>query len=188
MNAMVRPGLNMTGLTNPTPLERVEAAQQVTSLARANILGRMGNTKALEETATKSAAAAAGTSATKAASSSAANDELGRDTFLQLLIAQIQNQDPLEPTSNEDMLAQLAQFSSLEQMENLTSSFEELSATMTQSSFVTASLLIGREVVGVGVSGELVSGTVSGVYSEENVSYLVVGEDSLALSAVQAVV
>lgn len=49
----------------------------------------------------------------------ARNDELGKDAFLMLLTTQMQYQDPLEPQDNSEYIAQLAQFSSLEQMTNL---------------------------------------------------------------------
>ena len=49
---------------------------------------------------------------------------LGRDDFLELLLVQLQMQDPLEPMDNREMVAQLAQFSSLEQLENMNTSLE----------------------------------------------------------------
>ena len=48
-----------------------------------------------------------------------ASQELGKDAFMQLLVSQMQNQDPINPQSNEDFIAQLAQFSSLEQMQEV---------------------------------------------------------------------
>lgn len=50
-------------------------------------------------------------------------NELGRDAFLQLLITQLQNQDPLNPMDDTQFIAQLAQFSALEQMQNLNTTF-----------------------------------------------------------------
>jgi flagellar basal-body rod modification protein FlgD len=47
------------------------------------------------------------------------DDALGRDVFLQLLITQLQNQDPLQPQDNGEFIAQLAQFSSLENLQQI---------------------------------------------------------------------
>jgi flagellar basal-body rod modification protein FlgD len=46
-------------------------------------------------------------------------DALGKDTFLSLLVTQLQHQDPLQPTDNSEFLAQLAQFSSLESLQQI---------------------------------------------------------------------
>ncbi len=59
---------------------------------------------------------------------SSVSNEMGRDQFLQLLVAQLKNQDPLDPVKNEDFLAQLAQFSTLEGMQQLNTSFSDLLA------------------------------------------------------------
>ncbi len=76
--------------------------------------------------------------------------DLGKDDFLQLLIAQLSHQDPSEPMKNEDFVAQLAQFSSLEQMENMNNSLTDslnwdylLSQTISNTM---ATNLIGRAV------------------------------------------
>ena len=50
-----------------------------------------------------------------------ANSSLDKDAFLQLLVAQMKYQDPLQPTSNTEYISQLATFSELEEMQNLTS-------------------------------------------------------------------
>ncbi|MDR3207748.1 MAG: hypothetical protein LBT60_05395 [Oscillospiraceae bacterium] len=57
-----------------------------------------------------------------------ANSELGKDQFLQMLITQLQNQDPLAPSGDTEMIAQMAQFSALEAMTNLVSSFSQTQA------------------------------------------------------------
>ncbi len=65
-----------------------------------------------------------------------ANNELGKDAFLQLLVTQLSNQNPLEPTSDTEFISQMANFSSLEQMQNLNGSMQTM----------TASSLIGQRV------------------------------------------
>ena len=48
-----------------------------------------------------------------------------KDTFIKLFVAQMKNQDPMEPTKNEEYMTQMAQFTSVEQMSNMASSFEK---------------------------------------------------------------
>ena len=57
------------------------------------------------------------------------NDSLGKDAFLQLLVAQMKYQDPLEPTSNTEYISQFATFSELEQMQNMSATLELSRAT-----------------------------------------------------------
>lgn len=80
----------------------------------------------------------------------ASREALGKDDFLKLLITQMQNQDPLSPMDNSQFLAQMAQFSSLEQMQNLNASFDE-SMLLTQSlNNSSAAGFIGRHVRAAG--------------------------------------
>lgn len=79
----------------------------------------------------------------------AGSSELGKDTFLRLLTTQMQNQDPLNPMANEDFIAQLAQFSSLEQLQGVNSQLEGLSMINTSMNNASMVNLLGQEVVAV---------------------------------------
>ena len=70
-----------------------------------------------------------------------ANDDLGKDAFLQLLVTQLQNQDPLNPQDNSSYIAELAQFSSLEQMTNVVKNLEDLGKVVSN---IDTSVLIGQ--------------------------------------------
>ena len=101
-----------------------------------------------------------------------------RDEFLNLLVTQLRNQDPLEPVKQEDFLAQLAQFSSLEGIEQLNRSFEgylHLQEEMLQLQTLSgAANLVGQEVVfeshsyADGGATEQVEGVVEAVVVEED--------------------
>jgi len=87
--------------------------------------------------------------------------------YMKLLVAQLQNQNPLEPLDNNEMASQLAQFSQLQQLESMNSSFAKVLAT-TKRAY--ANSLIGREVSFIGETGtgdfEELSGTVKGVFND----------------------
>lgn len=72
--------------------------------------------------------------------------ELGRDEFLKLLVAQLENQDPMSPQENGEFVAQLAQFSSLEEAQNLTQGFENFASNFQSSQHLQATSLVGRPV------------------------------------------
>lgn len=66
--------------------------------------------------------------------------------FLELFVAQLRNQNPLEPQEGADFLAQLAQFSTVEGIQNMQSSFSGLASSLQSSHALQASSLVGREV------------------------------------------
>lgn len=76
-----------------------------------------------------------------------ASSELGKDAFMQLLVNQMAYQDPLEPMDNSEFLGQLAQFSSLEQMQNVASAVEMLALSQAASTNSQMVNLIGKRVV-----------------------------------------
>jgi flagellar basal-body rod modification protein FlgD len=77
-------------------------------------------------------------------------EELGQQTFLKLLTTQLQNQDPLDPMKNEDFIAQLAQFSSLEELMGIQASLNSVYTGIAAMNNATMASLLGTEVVAVG--------------------------------------
>ena len=87
--------------------------------------------------------------------------------YMKILVAQLQNQNPLEPMDNNEMASQLAQVSQLQQLESMSTSFEKVLATVERSY---ASSLIGKEVTffeetGEGDLVEMMTGIVKKVFN-----------------------
>lgn len=116
-----------------------------------------------------------GSNSTSQGATNAVKNILGKDDFLKLLITQLKYQDPMEPTDNKDFIAQMAQFSSVEQMNNMANSFENL--VISQDSMLRETVigqavnLIGRSV-SVIMPADTVTGTVKDtsakLYSQAN--------------------
>ncbi len=75
-----------------------------------------------------------------------ANNTLGKDEFLKILMTQLQNQDPLNPMEDKEFISQMATFSSLEQMMQMSKSIDSLVTNQSVSPVIQNSHLIGKEV------------------------------------------
>ena len=82
-------------------------------------------------------------------------DELGQEDFLELMIAQFQNQDPFDPMENGEFLGQLAQFGTVNGINEMSESFEDFSGAMKSSQALQASGLVGRTVLAESSEGVL---------------------------------
>lgn len=110
-------------------------------------------------------AVGASTSTTKtdfsqAATTSTVGKGLGKDAFLQLLVASMKYQDPSKPTDSQAFMAQLAQFSQVEKLDAISSS--QADASRWQRT-VAGQGMLGCTVTGKGATGEAVTGVVTGV-------------------------
>ena len=91
-------------------------------------------------------------------------DELGKNEFMELMIAQLNNQNPLEPQDNGAFIAELAQFSSLEEMQGLNTTVENMASSYQSTQALQASSMVGRSVLVNASSGPTsVAGTIGGV-------------------------
>ena len=111
---------------------------------------------------------------------------LGKETFLKLFVAELTNQNPMEPMDNKDFVTQMAQFSSLEQLNNLNLN---LGSIFQMQMLYQAGQMIGYRVEGTDPStGELVQGVVKEVLWEENNIYLVIGKKSIPFSSIVRII
>ena len=97
-----------------------------------------------------------------------AKDSLGKEDFLKILVTQLTHQDPTNPMEDREFIAQMAQFSSLEQMQNLNKEFSRVAGIIAMSQ---ATSLIGKTVdvavkVGRDASGQDIIRTITGRVEE----------------------
>lgn len=108
---------------------------------------------------------------TTATTESSSNSSLDKDAFLQLLVTQMQYQDPLEPTSNTEYMSQLAQFSTVEELQNLETSFGNSQAMNLTGQYV---ILNVPDAAG---NVKQISGLVDYVTLSEGKTYFHIGDD-----------
>jgi flagellar basal-body rod modification protein FlgD len=88
---------------------------------------------------------------------------MGKDDFLKMLVAQLKNQDPLNPLDGTAFVAQLAQFSSLEQLQNMSTQLDSMSSSFSSMNNVQVANLIGNEVSAKG-NTTIVEGSTNTLY------------------------
>jgi flagellar basal-body rod modification protein FlgD len=106
---------------------------------------------------------------------------LGQQDFLKLLAAQFKTQDPMKPIEDTAFIAQMAQFSSLEQSSAMA---RDMAALRADQRAVTANSYLGQKVTVLGDDGLSVAGVVSAVDNSGDAPRLVIGESAYSLSAV----
>ena len=107
---------------------------------------------------------------------SSKSNNLSQQDFLKILVAQMSHQDPLEPTSNTEFIAQMAQFAMLDSFQTLSSDFAKSQAYS----------MIGQYVY-VQNGSDLIFGKVDGVVSENGVNYLMIGGETFNAANVAGV-
>lgn len=103
---------------------------------------------------------------------SAEQSGLNKDEFLQLLVGQLKNQNPLSPVGSQEFMSQMAAFSTLEQVTNLAVSNEELDSMISTNQSLS---LVGHQVTYAKEDGTTVEGTVESVDFGKGGSSLTIG-------------
>ncbi len=120
-----------------------------------------------------------------------ANDQMGKDEFLKLLMAQLKYQDPTQPMDNKELVSQQANFSTLEQMTNLNKSFENFLTNQSMSSQMSAVGFIGKNVTTIVPASEdgssFVEGKVTSVKFADNQYVFTVGGSEVKMSDITSV-
>lgn len=113
--------------------------------------------------------------------------ELGKDQFLSILITQLRHQDPLQPMQDREFIAQMAQFTSLEQLMNINTQLTAMS-----QSLGAASSLIGKQISWMykpedGSESVMKSGIVDSIIVREGVHYAKVGDSEVSLDQIMKI-
>lgn len=115
----------------------------------------------------------------------AAGSNLGKDAFLKLLVGQLKNQNPLSPVADQEFMAQMTAFSTLEQVSNLAASSEALNQTVAANQSID---LIGHEVTYLDEEGESLEGTVEHVvFKDGSFTLTIEGKTGISPGAIKEV-
>ncbi|MGL4594976.1 MAG: flagellar hook assembly protein FlgD [Thermoguttaceae bacterium] len=111
-------------------------------------------------------------------------NDLTTTDFIKMMVAELENQDPMSPMSNTEMLSQINQLRQITSSDKLSQSIESLT---TGQSLTTASSMIGKTVSGVNTLGEKVTGNVEKVSIENGVAKLHVGSSIIEVEKVTGI-
>jgi flagellar basal-body rod modification protein FlgD len=118
---------------------------------------------------------------TAATSSRTTKKALDSADFMKLLAVQFQQQDPMKPMEDTAFIAQMAQFTSLEQTQGMSSEIARLRA---EQQLIMGNSYLGRTVTAEGADGKPVTGVVTAMENTENGVMLHIGDSSYALSTI----
>ncbi|MCL2156384.1 MAG: flagellar hook assembly protein FlgD [Leptospirales bacterium] len=110
---------------------------------------------------------------------------LGKDSFLKLLVTELRHQDPTKPMEDKEFIAQMAQFSSLEQMSNIN---KEMRNLVQSSKSAEAYSILGRDIEAYDPKQQkAITGTVNSVFYKGDEIMIVVGDDHVSMADVHSV-
>ncbi len=125
-------------------------------------------------------------SANAAANSTNASNfsSLTPDDFLKMLITELQNQDPMNPTDNGQILQQISEMSNIQATSSLTTS---LNSMLTEQNLSAASALVGKTVQGLADDGSTAAGVVDSVTITNGTAKLNIGQQTVSLTNIQQI-
>ncbi|GAB6137651.1 flagellar hook capping FlgD N-terminal domain-containing protein [Halanaerobaculum tunisiense] len=124
-------------------------------------------------------------SSTPSQQTSLQQSDLGKEEFLELLVSQLQNQNPMEPMKNKEFMGQMAQFNSLQQMQSLNNNMSQF---MKHQQLSQAGNLVGKKVkVLNSETGQELTGKVSKVKMNDSDPQVVIGGQEYAMNNIQEV-
>jgi len=109
---------------------------------------------------------------------------LSTDSFLQLMIAQLQNQDPLNPTDNNELMQQISDIRNIGATDELTTT---LNTVAMEQNLTAASALVGKTITGLADSGDQVNGNVDSVTINNNTPELNIGNETVSLNNISSI-
>ena len=112
---------------------------------------------------------------------------LGKDEFLKIMIAQIKNQDPMQPMEDKEFIAQMAQFTSVEQLTNMAKSMEQLSQSIGISSSLIGKTVSWQVEATNGNAPVIREGTVDSITVKDGTTFAVVGSEWITLGRILSV-
>ncbi len=123
-------------------------------------------------------------SASTSTSSSTSSSSKTNDEFMGLLLAQLTNQNPLEPMDDTEMVSQMVSMNSLTELQKISAAISALSQT---NQFVSATALMDKTVTYLNSDQKEVTGIVSGITMADSDVYLTVDDEKVALSSIVSV-
>lgn len=131
-----------------------------------------------------SASSSSSTQTSTTQSTSERELEFGQDAFMKLLLTQLKYQDPLSPMEDREFISQLAQFTSLSELQKLNDNFSQMTQTQALAS---GTAFIGKTVSGLSSDGEEVTGVAEAAILRESKVYLRVSGSQLSLDTITEV-
>lgn len=105
------------------------------------------------------------------------SQKMGKDEFMKLLLAEMSNQDPLDPKSNSESIAQMAQFAALEQNKNLNKTMTDYAKNQQMTNLTSSAHMIGKYIKAENGNDEIVGKVKSTVIQEGKVYCNIVDEE-----------